>query len=85
MQHPAVLESAAVESPDPIRGRVIKAFIVLRADFQSGPELMSALQTHARNSMAPYKYPRKIEFVAALPKTTSGKIKRRELREAEFR
>jgi len=77
--HPAVLEAAAVPSPDPLRGTVVKAVIVLREGFTGSDALISELQTHVRERVAPYKYPRCIEFVTALPKTTSGKIKRREL------
>jgi acyl-coenzyme A synthetase/AMP-(fatty) acid ligase len=84
VSHPAVLEAAAVESPDPLRGRVVKAFLVLRPGFEPGEELTRALQEYARQQMAGYKYPRKIEFVEALPKTASGKVKRKELREREM-
>jgi acyl-coenzyme A synthetase/AMP-(fatty) acid ligase len=83
VRHPAVLEAAAVESPDPVRGMVVKAFLVLRPGFEPSDTLAAEIQDYAKRTVAPYKYPRKIEFVAALPKTTSGKIKRRELREAE--
>jgi acetyl-CoA synthetase len=82
--HPAVLEAAAVESPDAVRGRVVKAFVVLRAGVAPGEVLTHELQEWAKRHMAGYKYPRKIEFVDTLPKTTSGKIKRRELRQLEF-
>lgn len=81
--HPAVLEAAVVESPDAMRGMVVKAFLVLRAGSTPGPELLSDIQQFAKKEMAGYKYPRKIEFVESLPKTTSGKIKRKELRERE--
>jgi acyl-coenzyme A synthetase/AMP-(fatty) acid ligase len=83
VSHPAVLEAAAVESPDPIRGLVVKAFVVLRPEFGPSDNLAAEIQEHVKRSIAPYKYPRKIEFVSALPKTPSGKIKRRELRERE--
>lgn len=83
LNHPAVLEAAAVASPDSLRGMVIKAFVVLRSEFVACPELAAAIQEHARQSSAPYKYPREIEFVDSLPKTTSGKVKRRALRERE--
>jgi len=83
LSHPAVLEAAAVESPDPVRGKVVKAFLVVRPGFMPSDALAAEIQEFAKRTIAPYKYPRKIEFVAALPKTTSGKIKRRELREAE--
>ena len=83
VSHPAVLEAAAVESPDPVRGRVVKAFVVLREGLLPSDSVAEEIQEHVKRSIAPYKYPRRIEFVAALPKTTSGKITRRELRELE--
>jgi acyl-coenzyme A synthetase/AMP-(fatty) acid ligase len=83
VSHPAVLEAAAVESPDPVRGKVVKAFVVLREGHLPSDSLAEQIQEHVKRSIAPYKYPRRIEFVTALPKTTSGKIKRRELRELE--
>jgi acyl-coenzyme A synthetase/AMP-(fatty) acid ligase len=83
VSHPAVLEAAAVESPDPIRGKVVKAFVVLRPGFEPAADLESQIQEFAKQQMAGYKYPRKLEFVAALPKTVSGKIRRKELRERE--
>jgi acyl-coenzyme A synthetase/AMP-(fatty) acid ligase len=84
VSHPAVLEAAAVESPDEVRGRVVKAFLVLRPGTDPSDELRAALQEFARREMAGYKCPRKIEFLEALPKTVSGKIKRKELREREL-
>jgi acyl-coenzyme A synthetase/AMP-(fatty) acid ligase len=83
VSHPAVLEAAAVECPDAMRGMVIKAFIVVRPGVTAGPALATAIQDYVKQTIAPYKYPRNIEFVTALPKTVSGKIKRRELRERE--
>ncbi|XP_068952166.1 acyl-coenzyme A synthetase ACSM3, mitochondrial [Petaurus breviceps papuanus] len=85
-EHPAVLESAAVSSPDQIRGEVVKAFVVLKPDYKShDPEkIKNELQEHAKRTTAPYKYPRKVEFVHELPKTISGKIKRNELRKKEW-
>jgi acetyl-CoA synthetase len=83
VSHPAVLEAAAVESPDELRGRVVKAFLVLRAGWEANDHLADQLQEFARQQMAPYKMPRQIEFVPALPKTTSGKIIRRQLRDQE--
>jgi benzoate-CoA ligase family protein len=82
--HPAVLEAAAVASPDELRGEVVKAFIVLRAGQPPSDALATELQTWVKERLAPYKYPRKVEFVSELPKTTSGKIKRRLLRAKEF-
>lgn len=83
VSHPAVLEAAAVESPDPIRGMVVKAFVVVREGFLPSDALAAQIQEQVKQTIAPYKYPRKIEFVDALPKTPSGKVKRRELRERE--
>ncbi|KAM6197273.1 acyl-coenzyme A synthetase ACSM4, mitochondrial-like [Sarcoramphus papa] len=86
IQHPAVSESAVVSSPDPIRGEVVKAFIVLAPAFVShDPEkLTHELQQHVRKVTAPYKYPRKVEFVQDLPKTATGKIQRKALRNKEW-
>jgi acetyl-CoA synthetase len=83
VSHPAVLEAAAVQSPDPVRGMVVKAFVVLREGVEASDALRGAIQEFARREMAAYKYPRKLEFVTALPKTPSGKVKRKELRERE--
>jgi acetyl-CoA synthetase len=83
VSHPAVLEAAAVASPDPVRGDVVKAFLVLRPGFEPSDELRRQIQEFAKQQTAAYKYPRKVEFVESLPKTASGKIKRRELRERE--
>ncbi|XP_043350248.1 acyl-coenzyme A synthetase ACSM3, mitochondrial-like isoform X2 [Dermochelys coriacea] len=86
IEHPAVVESAVVSSPDPIRGEVVKAFVVLASDYVShDPEkLTKELQDHVKKVTAPYKYPRKVEFVQQLPKTVSGKIRRNELRKQEW-
>ena len=83
LEHPAVVESAVVASPDPVRGEIVKAFVVLQPGQAPGDELAHALQEHVKRVTAPYKYPREIEFVADLPKTVSGKIRRVELRERE--
>ncbi len=83
VSHPAVLEAAAVASPDPLRGMVVKAFLVLRAGLEPSDALRAEIQEFAKWNMAGYKYPRKVEFVEALPKTPSGKIKRKELRQRE--
>ena len=83
LEHPAILESAVVASPDPVRGEIVKAFVVLRAGQARSDALARALQDHVKQVTAPYKYPREIEFVDSLPKTVSGKIRRVELRERE--
>ncbi|SCC18893.1 acetyl-CoA synthetase [Fictibacillus enclensis] len=81
VKHPAVKECAVVASPDEIRGHIVKAYIVLKDDQQEASEsLVKDLQEHVKALTAPYKYPRSIEFVSDLPKTTSGKIRRIELR-----
>ena len=80
VEHPAVLEAAVVGKADAMRGQIVKAFVVLRKNQVAGPELQRELQEHCKNVTAPYKYPREIEFVADLPKTISGKIRRVELR-----
>ncbi len=77
--HPDVAEAAAIAAPDPERGSVVKAVVVLRSG-TPGPELVRELQQHCRDVTAPYKYPRIVEFAYELPKTSSGKIKRSELR-----
>ncbi|KAF5914248.1 hypothetical protein HPG69_005098 [Diceros bicornis minor] len=86
IEHPAIAESAVVSSPDPVRGEVVKAFIVLNPDYKSRDqeELKKEIQEHVKKTTAPYKYPRKVEFIQELPKTSSGKIKRNELRKKEW-
>jgi acetyl-CoA synthetase/medium-chain acyl-CoA synthetase len=84
LEHDAVAESAVVSSPDELRGEVVKAFIVLTPGFEPSDALVKEIQDYVKSVTAPYKYPRKIEFVKSLPKTVSGKIRRIELREAEW-
>ncbi len=81
MQHPAVVECAVTAAPDPVRGQVVKATIVLAKGYEPGEELVKDIQTFVKTTTAPYKYPRIVEFVEELPKTISGKIKRRDIRE----
>jgi acetyl-CoA synthetase len=79
--HPAVAEAAAVAAPDEERGSVVRAIVVLRdGDYSPSPELVRELQEHVKRETAPYKYPRIVDFAAELPKTTSGKVRRAELR-----
>ena len=84
MEHPAVAESAVVASPDELRGEVVKAFVVLAPGYSASEELKKELQEYVRKVTAPYKHPRKIDFVNDLPKTISGKIKRGELKRKEW-
>jgi acyl-coenzyme A synthetase/AMP-(fatty) acid ligase len=84
LEHPAVAESAVVGKPHEDRGQVVKAFVVLRPGHDPTPELAAELQEHTKRVTAPYKYPREVEFVASLPKTRSGKIRRAELRQLEL-
>lgn len=83
IEHPDVVEAAVVAAPDPDRGSVVKAFVVLRPEVRGDDALARRLQDHVKAVTAPYKYPRRIEFVDALPKTVSGKIRRVELRARE--
>ncbi len=78
--HPAVVECAVTAAPDPIRGKVVKATVVLARGYEPSDELVKELQNHVKKTTAPYKYPRIVEFVDELPKTIGGKIKRREIR-----
>ncbi len=80
MKHPAVQECAVVAAPDEIRGNIVKAFVVLRDSGRQDEAMIKELQDHVKGITAPYKYPRVIEFLQELPKTTSGKIRRVELR-----
>lgn len=81
LEHPSVLEVAVTGVPDPVRGFVVKATVVLRPGFEGSDELIKELQSYVKTNTAPYKYPRIIEFVDELPKTFSGKVRRVEIRQ----
>jgi 2-aminobenzoate-CoA ligase len=81
LAHPAVRECGVVGAPDPERGMVVKAYVVLREGHAPGPALLRELQDHVKADIAPYKYPRAIAFVDALPRTETGKLQRFALRE----
>ena len=81
MEHPAVLHVAVTGVPDPVRGVVVKATIVLQKGFEGTPQLTKELQQYVKQNTAPYKYPRVIEYVDELPRTFNGKIRRVAIRE----
>lgn len=83
LDHPAVVECGVVGAPDEERGNIVKAYVVLRPGFTPGPELVKELQAFVKAEIAPYKYPRAIEFVDSLPRTETGKLQRFRLRERQ--
>ncbi len=83
VRHPAVANAAVVPSPDETRGNVVKAFIVLASGHTPSPALEAEIAQHVRQHLAPYEYPKEIEFIDALPMTTTGKVQRKVLRERE--
>ncbi|WP_010252449.1 AMP-binding protein [Acetivibrio cellulolyticus] len=83
LEHPAVLECAITAVPDPVRGQIVKATVVLTKKYSASEALVKELQDHVKRVTAPYKYPRIIEFVEELPKTISGKIRRVEIRQKD--
>jgi acetyl-CoA synthetase len=83
VRHPAVVNAAVVPSPDEVRGNIVKAFIVLAPGYVPSIELEADIAQHVRQHLAPYEYPKAIEFIDALPMTTTGKVQRKVLRERE--
>ncbi|MDR1107513.1 MAG: acetyl-CoA synthetase, partial [Spirochaetaceae bacterium] len=84
MEHPSVLECAVTAAPDPLRGQIVKATVVLAKGFTPSDELVHELQNHVKRVTAPYKYPRIVEFTPDLPKTPSGKIQRTLIRQRDW-
>ena len=83
VKHPSVLNAAVIGKPDATRGAIVKAFVVLQPGIRPGEKLVEDIQNHVRGRLAPYEYPREIEFLDALPMTTTGKVQRKELRKLE--
>jgi 2-aminobenzoate-CoA ligase len=81
LRHPAVAECGVIGKPDDERGMIVKAFVVLKPGHTGDAAMAKALQDHVKSSIAPYKYPREIDFVASLPRTETGKLQRFRLRE----
>jgi acetyl-CoA synthetase len=83
VKHPAVANAAVIGKPDETRGAIVKAFVVLQKEYSPSEGLIDEIQKHVRGRLAPYEYPREIEFIDALPMTTTGKVQRKELRKRE--
>jgi acetyl-CoA synthetase len=84
VRHPAVGNAAVVPSPDDVRGNIVKAFIVLAPGYVASAALEADIARHVREHLAPYEYPKEIEFIDTLPMTTTGKVQRKVLREREL-
>ena len=84
LDHPKVKECGVVASPDAARGHIVKAFVVLRDPRDASPDTVAELQEFVKAEIAPYKYPRTIEFLDSMPRTETGKLQRYKLRQAEL-
>ncbi len=84
VEHPSIIEAGVIGKPDPVRGEIIKAFVVLKKGEKGSPELVKKIQKFVKKHLAGHAYPREIEFVETLPKTRSGKIVRRFLKAQEM-
>ena len=84
MKHAAVAQAAVIGSPDELRGSIVKAFIVLAKGHKPTDELKTDIQTSVRTRLAAYEYPREIEFIKEVPMTTTGKVRRMELRQRDL-